>query len=170
MQKLNQTANVFSYHFPFSWARISGRLWIIVKLLTLTILKSPFLTLELIQSKDLRSITPQAQGTTCSWRMTGHDSQLHPVIVCNWQLTTSTRHSEFTESGRENNSNCFFICSRLGSFMKHSTRGNEAQAVICEGMYFSQKLQDVARVDLWPAGGVLLLLKSLTFTWNSCFQ
>lgn len=124
MQKLNQTANVFSYHFPFSWARISGRLWIIVKLLTLTILKSPFLTLELIQSKDLRSITPQAQGTTCSWRMTGHDSQLHPVIVCNWQLTTSTRHSEFTESGRENNSNCFFICSRLGSFMKHSTRGN----------------------------------------------
>lgn len=118
MQKLKQTANVFFYHLHFSRARIFGRLWInIMKLCTLTILKSPFLTLKLIQSKDLRSITPQAQRTTCSCRMTGHYRQLRPVIICNWQPTTNTRHSEFTESGKQNNSNYFFICSRLGSFI-----------------------------------------------------
>lgn len=142
MQKLNQTANVFSSHLPFSWARISGRLWInIMKLFSLTVLKSPFLPLELIQSKDLRSIVPQAQGTTRTCRRTGHYSWLHPVITCNWQLTTSTRHSEFTESGRQKNSNYFFICFRLGSFMQPVTRAIDAQQlVICEGMCFSQKL------------------------------
>lgn len=95
-QKLNQTANVFSHHLPFSQARISCRLGTyIMKLFTLTILQSSFLTLELIQSKVLRSITPQTQGITCSCRMTGHYSQLHPVTMCHWQLRTSTRHSEF---------------------------------------------------------------------------
>lgn len=48
---------------------------------------------------------PEVHHTSCSCRMTGHYSQLHPVIICNRQLTTNTRHSEFTQSGRQNNSN-----------------------------------------------------------------
>lgn len=112
IQKWNQSASVF--FFSLAFFRSKDFRWALNK--DYEAFQSNSLKLLISDtgrnSKGLRSFVLRAQRPTCSSRIRDQHGQLYPVMVHSCQLTANTRHQEFTETERQNNSNDFFIFSK----------------------------------------------------------